>query len=193
MSENKRSKETPIRLGERLGAAFEQLQEKIRERAYSIFLDREPGTGDSVGDWLQAQSELLTPIELEVKEQKKNFVAECNLKGFSPEEIAIEVEDNVLKVFGCHRETSKEKREGGTESRSERVYFFQSAQLPGAVDLDNSHARLLKNGKLKVTLPRLAPPRIAARGRAAPEPGAPEPAAPEPAARKTGKTGKAGV
>jgi HSP20 family molecular chaperone IbpA len=171
MAANKVSRDTPIRLGERLGAAFEQLQEEIRERAYSIFLDREPGSGDSMADWLQAQSELLAPIELEVKEQKKNLVAECNLKGFSPEEIEIEVENNILKVFGCHRETRERKREGGTESSSETVYFFQSAQLPAAVDLDKSHATLLKNGKLKVTLPRLD---------------APAPAAPKRAARKAG-------
>ena len=161
------SKETPIRLGDRLGEAFGQLQEQIRERAYSIFLDREPGAHDAMADWLQAQSELLAPIELEIKEQKKNLVAECNLKGFSPEEIEIEVENNVLKVFGCHRETSERKRAGGTESSSETVYFFQSAQLPAAVDLDSSHATLLKNGKLKVTLPRLAAPGPAAPQRAA--------------------------
>ena len=181
MSANKVSKETPIRLGDRLGEAFEQLQEQIRERAYAIFLDRSPGAGDSMADWLQAQSELLAPIELEVKEQKKNLVAECNLKGFSPEEIEIEVENNVLKVFGCHREVSTERGEYGTDSRSESVYFFQSAQLPAAVDLDHSHAELLKNGKLKVTLPRLATPEPAA-----PKPAAPEPAAPEPAASKRG-------
>ena len=174
MSANKVSNEPPIRLGDRLGEAFEQLQEQIRERAYAIFQDRASGAGDSMADWLQAQSELLTPIELEVKEQKKNLVAECNLKGFSPEEIEIEGENNVLKVFGCHREASTRKREHGTDSRSESVFFFQSAQLPAAVDLDRSHAALLKNGKLKVTLPRLA----------APEPAAPEPAAPEPAAPK---------
>jgi HSP20 family molecular chaperone IbpA len=171
MAANKVSKDTPIRLGDRLGSAFGQLQDKIRERAYSIFLEREPGTGDSMADWLQAQSELLAPIELEIKEQKKNLVAECNLKGFSPEEIEIEVENNVLKVFGCHRETTGRKRAGATESSSETIYFFQSAQLPVAVDLDKSHATLLKNGKLKVTLPRLA---------------APAPEAPKRAARKAG-------
>ena len=186
MSANKVSKETPIRLGDRLGEAFEQLQEQIRERAYAIFLDRSPGAGDSMADWLQAQSELLAPIELEVKEQKKNLVAECNLKGFSPEEIEIEVENNVLKVFGCHREVSTERGEYGTDSRSESVYFFQSAQLPAAVDLDHSHATLLKNGKLKVTLPRLASPEPAAPEPAAPKPAAPKPAAPKPAASKRG-------
>ena len=186
MSANTVSKETPIRLGESFGEVFDQLQEQIRERAYSIFMDRDPWDGDSMADWLQAQSELLTPIKLEIKEQKKNLVAECNLKGFSPEEIEIEVENNVLKVFGCHREESTEQREHGTDSRSQRVYFFQTAQLPDAVDLDNSHATLQKNGKLKVTLPRLSAAGPGGSRRAAAEPAAPEPAAPKPASRKRG-------
>ena len=169
MSGKKVSEDTSVHLGGRLGEAFERLQDRIRERAYSIFLDREEGAGDSVADWLQAQAEILTPIELALKEQKKNLVAECNLKGFSPGEIEIEVENNVLKVFGSHREETSKKRKDGTESRSESVYFFQSVHLPAPVDLDNSHAKLFKNGKLKVTLPRLAAPRLAAPKLAAPE------------------------
>jgi HSP20 family molecular chaperone IbpA len=156
MSGEKSDMQPPIHLGGGLSEAFNQLQEKIRERAYHIFLHRDEDAGNSTADWLRAQSELLTSIELEVKEQKKNLVAECNLKGFSPEEIEIEVENGVLKVFGSHKESSSEEKEGATTSRSESVYFFQSAQLPAKVNLDESHAKLFKNGKLKVTLPKLS-------------------------------------
>jgi hypothetical protein len=31
---------------------------QIRERAYYIFLEREHGAGDALGDWLQAEQEL---------------------------------------------------------------------------------------------------------------------------------------
>jgi HSP20 family molecular chaperone IbpA len=154
---------TPILFGSSLGEAFDQLQDKIRERAYHIFLDRDEGTGDSTGDWLLAQSELLKPIELEIKEQKTNVVAECNLKGFSPGEIEIEVENGLLKVFGSHRESSSKKIGKGTESHSESVYFFQSVELPAEVNLDESHAKLFKNGKLKVILPKVAAPQKARR------------------------------
>jgi HSP20 family protein len=143
-----------IRVGAKLGEAFEQLQDKIRERAYHLSLNRDSDRGDSMTDWLHAQSEVLTPVELEVKEQKKNIVVEANLKGFSPAEIEIEVEGDVLRVFGSHSESSSEEKDGATESVSESVYFFQSVHLPAAVDLDASHARLFKNGKLKVTLPK---------------------------------------
>lgn len=143
-----------IRLGVKLGEAFEQLQDQIRERAYHLSSQRDPDRGDSMADWLNAQSELSTPIELEVKEQKKNIVVEGTLQGFSPAEIEIEVEGDVLKVFGSHSQSSGKEEDSVTESVSESIYFFQSVHLPAAVDLDGSHAKLFKNGKLKVTLPR---------------------------------------
>jgi HSP20 family molecular chaperone IbpA len=143
-----------IRVGAKLGEAFEQLQDKIRERAYHLSLKREADRGDSMTDWLHAQSEVLTPVELQMKEQKKNIVVEASLKGFYPAEIEIEVEGDVLKVFGSHSQSSGKEEDSATESVSESIYFFQSVHLPAVVDLDGSHAKLFKNGKLKVTLPR---------------------------------------
>ena len=151
----KNATENPIiRVGDKLSEAFDQLQDEIRERAYHIFLNRDPDRGDSMADWLDAQLEVLTPIELEVKEQKKNIVVEGNLKGFSPAEIEIEVEGGNLKVFGSHNESSSKEKDSATESISESISFYQSVYLPAAVDLDESHAKLFKNGKLKVTLPK---------------------------------------
>lgn len=146
--------ETPIRIGSKLGEAFDKLQEKIRERAYHRFLQRGQEAGDSVADWLDAQLEILKPVELEVKEQKKNIIVESNLKGLTAKEIEVEVEGDRLKVFGTHTESGKKNKGDVTESTAESFYFYQSVILPDAVDLDHSHAKLFKNGKLKVTLPR---------------------------------------
>lgn len=155
MAVSKEAEETPIRLGKTLSESFEKLEEKIRERAYELFLDRSPEDEDSMADWLRAQSEVLMPIELVVKEQKNNIVAECNLKGFSAKEIEIEVENGFLKVFGSHKESSPDETKGAIKSSSSSAYFFQSVQLPAAVDLDKSTAKLFKNGKFKVTLPKI--------------------------------------
>ena len=157
--EKEREKEElpSIRLGARLGETLDQLQDRIRERAYDLFTGRAPGEGDSLTDWLQAQSELLAPVALELKEQKKAVVAECDLKGFSPKEVSVEVEGNVLKVFGTHRESTADKGKGkkATGEHSEQVvHFYQSTTLPCAVDLDAADAQMFKNGKLKVTLPK---------------------------------------
>ena len=158
MTDKKEIGNTPIiRISERLGSTFDQWQDKIRERAYHIFKNRDQDSGDSMADWLLAQSEVFTPIELVIKEQKKNITVEGSLKGFSPEEIEIEVEGGVLKVFGQHSESSSLEKDSAIESRSESRCFYQSVPLPAPVDLDDTHAKLFKNGKLKVTLPKKSP------------------------------------
>lgn len=146
---------TPIRIGRKLSTAFERVEEKIRERAYQIFKRRAPNEGDSLTDWLDAQLQVLAPVDLVVKEQKKNVVVEGNLKGFSPKEIEVEVGANDLKVFGLHTESTTGKKRGSTQSSSRTVHFYQAVPLPCEVDMDGSQAKLLKNGKLKITLPKL--------------------------------------
>ncbi len=145
---------TEVRIGTRLGKAFGKAEARIRELAYQLFLGRDPDEGDAVTDWLDAQKRVLTLIELEVKDQKKNVVVEAILTGFSPEEIEVEVSDAGLKVFGSHTQSTTANTKGKTSSSSETVYFFQAVPLPCEVDVAASEATLLKNGKLKITLPK---------------------------------------
>jgi len=146
-----------VRVGGKLSSAFERVEARIRELAYQLFLGREPDEGDSVTDWLAAQMQVLTPIDLGVKGQKKNVVAEAVLKGFTPDEIEVEVSADGLKVFGSHTKSSTGKKRGKTMSSEETVYFFQAVPLPCEVDVGTSAATLLKNGKLKITLPKKLP------------------------------------
>ena len=146
---------TPVSIGNKLGATFEQIEKRIQERAYQIFQKRAPDEGDSMTDWLDAQMQVLAPIDLVVNEQKKNVVVEGNLKGFSPKEIEVEVGANDLKVFGLHTESTTEKKRGATQSSSKTVHFYQAVTLPCEVNMDGSQATLLKNGKLKITLPKV--------------------------------------
>jgi len=143
-----------VRVGNRLGDAFSQLEETIRQRAYELSQFRAPDGRDPVADWLEAESQILEPVDLEVKNHKKNTVVEVKLKDFTPEEIEIEVADNTLRIFGSHRETTTKKHKKGEESTTKTQSFFRSVPLDIPVDLDHSHAKILKNGKLKVVLSR---------------------------------------
>ncbi|MEE4146018.1 MAG: Hsp20 family protein [Halieaceae bacterium] len=148
------SDSSPLRIVGKLGDAFDRMEGRIRERAYQIFKARGNGHRDPVADWLQAQLEVLTPVELVLKEQKKNVLVEGSLKGFTPEEIEVEVGAEDLRVFGSHRESGTGKKSGATESFAETRHFFQAIPLPCEVDADKCTAKLLKNGKLVVTLPK---------------------------------------
>jgi HSP20 family molecular chaperone IbpA len=144
-----------IRIDRSLSEAFSRLEEQIRERAYHIFQGRGGFPGDPVADWLDAQRELVSPVEFTVKEQKKNIVVEADLKGFTSDEIEIEVEGDTLKIFGSHTETASGKKKGEEAAQAtSSQHFYQSMTLPAEVDLDETHAKLFKNGKLKITLPR---------------------------------------
>ena len=95
-------------------------------------------------------------MELVLKEQKKNIVVEGNLKGFTPEEVEVEVGAQDLRVFGSHTASNRGKKSGATETFSETRHFFQAIPLPCEVDADGCKAKILKNGKLVVTLPKKA-------------------------------------
>jgi HSP20 family molecular chaperone IbpA len=154
MGSSHAGKVSDIRLRNRLSEAFNQFQERIRERAYQLSLLRDPSQGSPMTDWLEAQAELSAAAHLEVKEQKKNTVVEVTLRDFAPQEIEIEVAGNVLQIFGSHSETTADKKGDGGGSASKTQMFFQSVPLNGPVDVGQSHAKLLKNGKLKVVLPK---------------------------------------
>jgi HSP20 family protein len=130
------------------------MQEKIRERAYHLFARRSPEAGDAESDWLSAQAEILAPVNLELSEHKSNIVVSCDLTGFEPGEIEIEVEGDTLKILGSHQESRFHEKSAGELSESRSTFFFHTVQLPCAVDVDKASAELQKNGHLKVKLPK---------------------------------------
>jgi HSP20 family molecular chaperone IbpA len=154
MGSSQSGKTFDIRLSNQLSEAFNEFQEKVRERAYQLSLLRDADHGNPVSDWLEAQAELSESAHLEVKDQKKNTVVEIMLKDFAPQEIEIEVAGNVLQIFGSHSETTVQKNTERGGSTSKTRSFFQVVPLNAPVDIDHSHAKLFKNGKLKVVLPK---------------------------------------
>jgi HSP20 family molecular chaperone IbpA len=154
MGSSQLSRATNIRLCDRFSEAFNQFQEQIRERAYQLSQIRDPAQGGPLTDWLEAQAELSEPVHVKVKEQRKNTVVEVKLRDFEPEEIEIEVAGHVLQIFGSHSETTRHEKGEGNGATSKTQTFFQCVSLPVPVDLDHSHAKLFKNGTLKVVLPK---------------------------------------
>jgi len=144
-----------VHIGTNLGAAFERLEARIRERAYELFTGREPEAGDPMTDWLNAEMELLTPVDLTVKERKHYVQVEGHLKGFKPADIEVEVAPGELRVCGTHEESARSEKKGVARSSRNCVHFLQVVPLPCDVELDGSEARLLKNGKLSIKLPKV--------------------------------------
>ncbi|MEZ5504198.1 MAG: Hsp20/alpha crystallin family protein [Halioglobus sp.] len=149
---------TLIQFGKPFDRLFERLQGHIRARAYDLYNQRAPEQGDSVKDWLDAQAQLVVPVTVEIKEQQNSIVVYCNLKGTVWREIVVAAADGQLRILGDRYE--ERKYSGGTdsiESTTSNTYFYLVLELPCQLDIEKAGAAMLKNGKLKLTLPKQRP------------------------------------
>jgi len=81
-----------------------------------------------------------------------HLVVRADLPGMKPEEVKIEVEDDILTVTGEHRDSKEEK--GHDYVRRERRYgsFRRSMALPAGVDATKIVAKT-HDGVVEVTIP----------------------------------------
>jgi HSP20 family protein len=89
---------------------------------------------------------------VDVIRKDEGLVLRADLPGIKPDEVKIQVEDDVLTVSGEHREETEEKKED--YMRRERRYgsFSRSMSLPKGVSADDIEATT-EQGVLEVTIP----------------------------------------
>jgi len=134
---------------------FEHIQDMIRERANRIFHDREPNDGDAISDWLNAESEVLTDIDLTLQDDEDQVVIEGNMKGFLPKEIEVKAKDGMFQIGGTHTEKSSSKKKGVSRTISKQMNFCRSINLPDSVDTDKMEVKL-KSGKFSARIPKIS-------------------------------------
>ncbi len=108
-----------------------ELAEAVARRAFEIFERRGCAPGHHEEDWLQAESELLLPVQLELAEADQYLTIRAPAPGFSACEIEF--------ALGPRRVTI-----AGTRSRPDAAAgpcrFVRVVDLPGDVDPENVHA-----------------------------------------------------
>jgi HSP20 family protein len=102
-------------------------------------------------EWLDGHERAWTPA-IDVVREDDHLVLRADLPGIKPEEVKIEVEDDILTVSGEHR-ASKEQKET-SYVRRERRYgsFLRSMALPDGVDAKKIKAKT-HDGVVEVTIP----------------------------------------
>lgn len=105
----------------------------------------------AVGDGSGATSNWTPPVD--IFETDSEIVLRAELPGLKPDDIDIEVDDNVLTLKGERR--FEEKVEEGRYYRLERAYgrFQRSLTLPQGVKPDEISAQF-ENGVLSVRVPK---------------------------------------
>jgi HSP20 family protein len=135
------------------------LHKLIARQAYQRFQESGFADGHDLEHWLQAESQLLTPIQVEILESQGTITVKTSLAGFDAENIEIHLEPQRIFISGQQVETSKASV--NPEAHVKRI--FRSMDLPAQIDADKAKATFSK-GDLEMTLPKtnVAPKSVAA-------------------------------
>jgi HSP20 family molecular chaperone IbpA len=134
---------------------MESLYDSIARRAFEIFDGNGRSDGRDLADWLEAESELLHPVHLEISESEDALNVKAEVPGFAAKELDVQVEGSRLTISGNHE--SKQETTKGKTVYSERCSkeIFRSVDLPTEVDASKVNATL-KDGILSIDLPKSA-------------------------------------
>lgn len=115
----------------------------MRTRLDRLFGEAMGPPGEALGIWSPA---------IDVSKDDGHLVVRADVPGMKPEEIKVEVEDDVLTISGEHEETKEEKDK--EYLRRERRYgsFRRSISLPREIDPEQIEARS-NDGVLELRIP----------------------------------------
>ena len=120
---------------------FAELSERF-DRMFEDFFDRGVATH--------------TPA-IDVIDEDDALVLRAEIPGMSPDEVTVQLENDVLTIRGQHEETSEEKNKRYLRRERRVGAFARSIAVPPGTDPDAVEASC-KNGVLEVRLPHAARP-----------------------------------
>ncbi|MGO9751777.1 MAG: Hsp20/alpha crystallin family protein [Solirubrobacteraceae bacterium] len=103
------------------------------------------------GGWLEPRERPRTP-EIDVMRDDGNLIVRADMPGIKPQDVKIEIEDDILTFTGEHADSKEEKTEHYV--RRERRYgsYFRSMVLPAGVDATKITATT-HDGVVELTIP----------------------------------------
>lgn len=144
---------------EKLFQRIEEQTRSVARRAYEFFEERGRKLGHELEDWFRAESEVLRPVPMTMKEDEKQLTVHAEVPGFKASEIKIGVEPQQLMIEGDSEQLREEKAEGEPEKvifAERRINrFCRTIALPAEIDPSKVTANL-KDGVLEISLPKVA-------------------------------------
>src|SRR2546425_8634895 len=79
---------------------LQELHDSIARRAYEIFESKGRTSGRDLEDWLQAESEFLHPVHVDVADSDDGLTVRAEVPGFRGENLMVGVEVRRLAIAG---------------------------------------------------------------------------------------------
>ena len=119
---------------------FQELEE-LRQRLDRVLEDTRAGSGEG---WTLA---------VDLLSEEDRYVLRADVPGMKPEDVTIEIEDDLLTVSGHHEETEEAKRGEFVRRERRSGSFSRSMTLPKGVRAEDIEATC-KDGVLEVSIPK---------------------------------------
>jgi len=110
-------------------------------------------------EWPRIRFPMIRTPRMDIYEANDKVVAEVELPGIKPENINVEVKDNVLRVEAKAEEKKEEKGKGYYKKEIGERYFKRAVSLPTEVIGEKAEAEY-NDGVLKVTIPKTKPKEV---------------------------------
>jgi len=137
------------------GDAFFELSQEfndlISRRAYELFELRGSVDGHDREDWLQAESEILLNVPLDVVETETELTIHAGVPGFSEKELEVRVAPRLVCITGKREEASEQRDEKGVSAELHSSQIFRTLELPSEIDPDKVKATV-SDGILEIQL-----------------------------------------
>jgi HSP20 family protein len=145
----------PVKAGntESLAARIDRIYDAISRRAYELFERDGRADGNDVRHWLEAESEFLHPVHVNLEDADGEFVVRAEVPGFTANDLEVNVEPRRVTIAG-KRESKKEVKESEalhTEECSDEI--FRAIELPSEV-ITTKVSATLKDGVLEIQIPK---------------------------------------
>lgn len=134
-----------------------EIYNAIARRAFEIFEDNGSVFGNDMENWLQAESEVLHPVHIDITDAGDSLKVRAEVPGFTTKDLEVSVEPECLTITG-KRERKEEKEGKPVYSECYTDEILRIIDLPAPVDTSKVTATL-KDGVLEVQMPKAAPPK----------------------------------
>ncbi len=140
------------------GDAFFELSQEFRDlisrRAYELFELRGSVDGYDREDWLQASSEILLDVPVDVTEEETGFTIRVAVAGFSEKELEVRVAPRSVCITGKRQETSEQNDDKAVNVERRSSQIFRAFELPSEIDPGQVSATV-SDGILEIELLKL--------------------------------------
>jgi len=133
----------------RLTDKLEELAERIRDRAYEIFQQRDKESNE-MEDWLQAERDLITAPDAELIEKDGKYEIRVAAAGFRPEETRVTVFPDCVVVSAQSTHTHEQKDGEVHFCDFGQRTLYRRLNLPKAIDVEKVSATL-QDGVLRIS------------------------------------------